>query len=145
MWGYVGARVRGGLVARAPTCVRCGGGGGGPVGADAPRDLRATRVRSGLAYAAGFAGLAVLFRPALSTLLLWNLGMRSEAGIALFFLTGLLAPAAVALGFAAGAALDRDRGKSGRPQALLGFLVGLWGTFDWLAEFVSLARYFGYV
>ena len=139
---YVGARVRGGLVTRAPggrCAAECC-----QARADAARTPPALRVRSGLAYAAGFAGLAVLFRPSVATLLLWHLGMQSTAGIVLFFLTGLVAPLALALGFAAGAALDRDRGKSGRPQAMFGFLVGLWGTFGWAAEFDSLARYLGY-
>ena len=143
MWVYVGARVRGGLAWRAPTCLRCGDGGGLAC-ADAARDVHAPRVRSGLAYAAGFAGLAVLFRPGLGTFFLWELGFHNTAGLVLYLLAGLVAPAALALGFAAGAALDRERGKSGRPQALLGFLVGLMGTFAWLAEVAAFARFLGY-
>lgn len=102
------------------------------------------RVRSGLAHAAGFAGLAVLFRPSLATLLLTHLGVQSAAVLSIFVLTGVVAPLAVALSFAAGASLDRAPEKSGRPQALFGFFVGLLGTVGWLAEVSHLRTAFGW-
>jgi len=97
-------------------------------------DASVPRVRSGLAHAAGFAGLLVLARPSLATLFLGTLGFHGTAGLLLFFLTGLIAPVALTLSFVAGASLDCAPEKSGRPQALLGFFVGLAGTIDWLAE-----------
>lgn len=142
MWAYVGARVRGGLARRAPEGLSPQDGGRFCV--EGVGESSAARVRSGLAYAAGFAGLAVIFRPSFVTLLLWHLEVNGAAGLLLLFLTGFLAPASLALGFAAGAALDREPGKSGRPQAMLGFLAGLVGTINWFAELRSWSEYLGY-
>ena len=141
-WTYVGARVRGGLARRAPEGLCPQDGGRFCVGAAG--ESYAPRVRSGLAHVAGFLGLAVIFRPSFATLLLWHLELHGAAWLLLLFLTGFLAPASLALGFAAGAALDREPGKSGRPQAMLGFLAGLVGTINWLAELKSWAEYLGY-
>jgi hypothetical protein len=142
VWACGGVILRGKRPARAPrgrrtAACRC-------AREDAARASDAPRVRSGLAHAAGFAGLAVLFRPSFATLFLWQLGFHGPAGLLLFMLTGLVAPASLALGFAAGAELDRAPGKSGRPQAMLGFFAGLLGTIGWAAELASWARLLGY-
>ena len=90
------------------------------------------RERSGLAYAAGYAGLLSLFRYSFLPLMrsdwwpAWTLG----AGLVLFF--NLLAPLALALSFAAAASLDGSPSKSGRPAALVGFSVGWLGSYSLL-------------
>jgi hypothetical protein len=151
----VGAEEGAGVWACGGVILRRKSGGRGPQGrragasdcarADDARTSFAPRVRSGLAHAAGFAGLAVLFRPAFATLFLWQLGFHGAAGLLLFLLTGLAAPAALALGFAAGVELDRSPWKSGRPQAMLGFLAGLLGTISWAAELAACLRFLGYL
>jgi hypothetical protein len=91
------------------------------------------RVRSGLAYAAGFAGVAYLFRYSFVSLTLSGWRPASALGAALFTLLSLLAPVALALAYAAGASLDRAPEKSGRLPAMFGFFVGLFGTAAWVA------------
>ena len=93
---------------------------------------RESRERSGLAYGAGFAGVLYLFRYSLAPLALSHAGAVSELATWLFLLLGLCAPLAIALAFAAGAALDRSPGKSGALPALFGLTVGMWGTAAWL-------------
>jgi hypothetical protein len=87
------------------------------------------RERSGLAHAAGYAGLLSLFRYSFNYLLVsgwwpaWALG----TGLVLFF--SLLAPLALALSFAAAVSLDRAPWKSGRLPALFGFALGWQGSY----------------
>lgn len=112
-------------------CSLCGarrppeGRGLAALGASALFAGEARESRSGLAYAAGFAGLFYLFKASAVSFALWWLGPQ---GAALAYLWGASAPAAMALGLAAAAELDRSPQTAGRPQALLGFTVGLWGT-----------------
>ncbi|HYY98700.1 MAG TPA: hypothetical protein VE642_08920 [Pyrinomonadaceae bacterium] len=91
---------------------------------------RAPRERSGLAHAAGFAGVFYLFGHSLAPLALSRWWAASGAWAWLVVALNLLAPLALALAFAAGASLDRSREKAGAMPALFGLVVGLWGTFD---------------
>jgi hypothetical protein len=90
------------------------------------------RERSGLAYAAGYAGLLSLFRYSFTCLTVsdwwpaWVLG----TGLTLFF--SLLAPLALALSFAAAVSLDHTPWKSGRLPALVGLLAGWFGSYTLL-------------
>ena len=90
------------------------------------------RERSGLAHAAGYAGLLSLFRYSFFYLMLsdwwpaWALG----AGLVLGF--SLLAPLALGLSFAAALSLDRAPSKSGRLPALVGFASGWVGSYQLL-------------
>jgi hypothetical protein len=95
---------------------------------------RAPRERSGLAYAAGFAGVLYLFRYSLAPLVFAQAGEVWTLAAALMLVWSLLAPAALALSFAAAASLDRSPQKSGRPQALFGFAVGWLGMLAWLSQ-----------
>jgi hypothetical protein len=90
------------------------------------------RPRSGLAYAAGFAGVAYLFQPSAAAL---ASGWLGPEGLWLAYLWGASAPVAMAFGLAAASDLDRAGGaKAGRPQALSGYLIGLWGTLVLISE-----------
>ena len=90
------------------------------------------RERSGLAYAAGYAGLLSLFRYSFTYLTMsgwwpaWALGKV----LVLFFC--LLGPLALALSFAAAVSLDRSPWKSGRLPALAGLLGGWLGSYKLL-------------
>jgi hypothetical protein len=90
------------------------------------------RERSGLAYAAGYAGLLSLFRYSFNYLSssgwwpAWMLG----TGLTLFF--SLLAPLALVLSFAAAVSLDRAPWKSGRLPAFFGFALGWLGSYTLL-------------
>jgi hypothetical protein len=99
---------------------------------DAAR-INAPRERSGLAYAAGFTGLAYLFRYSFAPLVTAH-AAGSSLAFGLFLLWSLSAPAAVLLAYAAGASLDRSREKSGTLPALLGLLIGLFGSVTLLFE-----------
>ena len=87
------------------------------------------RERSGLAHAAGYAGLLSLFQYSFLYLMLsawwpaWLLG----TGLVLAF--SLLAPLALGLSFAAALSLDRAPSKSGRLPALVGFTFGWAGSY----------------
>ena len=85
----------------------------------------ATRERSGLAHAAGFAGVLYLFRYSLTPLAMSQWG---AAGAWLVLALSLLAPLALVLAFAAGLSLDRSREKAGALPALFGLVVGWVGT-----------------
>jgi len=89
---------------------------------------RATRERSGLAYAAGFAGVGYLFRYSFAPLALPQAGRGWGLAAGLTFVWGMLA-----LSFAAAVSLDRSPWKSGRLPALFGFLVGWYGVAAWLS------------
>jgi hypothetical protein len=92
----------------------------------------APRERSGLAHAAGYAGLLSLFRYSFTYLTVsgwwpaWALG----TGLELAF--GLLAPLALLLSFAAAVSLDRSPLKSGRLPALVGLSCGWLGSYGLL-------------
>lgn len=87
------------------------------------------RERSGLAHAAGYAGVLSLFRYSFAYLTVsgwwpaWMLG----TGLALCF--SLLAPVALALSFAAAVSLERAPRKSGRLPLLVGFALGWQGSY----------------
>ena len=87
------------------------------------------RERSGLAYAAGYAGLLSLFRYSFTYLTVsgwwpaWVLG----TGLTLCF--AVLAPLSLVLSFAAAVSLDRAPSKSGRLPALVGFTAGWFGSY----------------
>lgn len=101
-------------------------------GADGLR--RPTRERSGLAYASGFAGVFYLFRYSLAPLALSQPGQEWGFAAGLMLVWGLLAPAALALSFAAAVSLDRSPPKSGMLPALFGFFVGWHGVAAWLSQ-----------
>ena len=86
------------------------------------------RERSGLAYAAGFAGLLYLFRLSAGAMGWEWFGIPAAAVGAVW---SAAAPAAMALSVAAVRDLERAPHKSGKAQALLGYLLGFWGTL-WL-------------
>lgn len=121
---------------------RVGGGAGQRLAARACAAVFAAegRARSGLAYGAGFAGIAYLFRPSLATPAVEWFGV---SGAAVLLLWGAAAPLAMALGLAAARELDRAPWKAGRAQAVLGYLVGLAGTLHLVAEAQSFWRVFG--
>jgi len=90
------------------------------------------RERSGLAYAAGYAGVLSLFRYSFAYLTAsgwwpaWMLG----TGLTLCF--SLLAPLALVLSFVAAVSLDRAPLKSGRLPTFLGFAFGWFGSYTLL-------------
>jgi len=103
------------------------------------RDGRVTRVRSGLAYVAGYAGVLYLFGYPFAPVALsrWWLG----PGALLLSAWSLFAPLALALAFAAAVSLDRSREKSGALPAMFGLVVGLVGTADLLYVLAPLLKY----
>ena len=101
------------------------------------RRLRAPRERSGLAHAAGFAGVLYLFSHSLAPSV-WTPMFVAWAWLAV---CGLFATLALALSFAAGVSLDRSRGKVGVLPALFGLAVGLLGTFDLLSLFAPYLKF----
>jgi hypothetical protein len=90
------------------------------------------RERSGLAYASGYAGMLSLFRYSFTYLTVsgwwpaWVLGK----GLVLAF--SLMAPLALLLSFAAAVSLDRTQEKAGRLPALVGLLLGWYGSYTLL-------------
>jgi hypothetical protein len=90
---------------------------------------RVTLERSGLAYAAGYAGLLSLFRYSFTYLTMSGWWPAWVLGKALVLLFCLLAPLALALSFAAAVSLDRAPWKSGRLPALLGCACGWLGSY----------------
>jgi hypothetical protein len=99
------------------------------------RIARAPRERSGLAHAAGFAGVLYLFTYSLAPLALSRWWAASASDALLVLAWNLFAPVALALAFAAGVSLDRSRGKVGALPALFGLVVGLIGTVNLLLTF----------
>jgi hypothetical protein len=90
------------------------------------------RERSGLAYAAGYAGLLSLFRYSFSYLMVSGWWPAWLLGTALTLCFSLLAPLALALSFAAALSLDRAPLRSGRLPALAGFSLGWTGSYTLL-------------
>lgn len=135
-------------------CARCGADAlrpHAPASAGAPPPTLAARAcaavfaseareRSGLAYASGFAGIVYLFRPSAAESALEWFG---TSGAAFLLVWGAAAPLAAALALAASHELDRAPWKVGRPQAVLGYLLGLSGTLQLIAEMRHFWRMFG--
>jgi hypothetical protein len=92
------------------------------------RLARVTRERSGLAHAAGFAGVLFLFCGPLARYAVSHWGLVADAAWWAAFACSLSAPLALGLAFAAGVSLDRSREKAGAMPALFGLVVGLSGT-----------------
>lgn len=90
------------------------------------------RVRSGLAYAAGYAGLLSLFHYPFIPFLLSHVRLETTLGTLLVTGFWVFAPLALVLAFAAGVSLDRSREKAGALPALFGFVVGLVGIVELL-------------
>jgi hypothetical protein len=90
------------------------------------------RERSGLAHAAGYAGLLSLFRYSFNYLVVSGWWPASVLGTALTLLFGLMAPLALVLSFAAAVSLDGAPWKSGRLPALVGFALGWQGSYTLL-------------
>ena len=90
------------------------------------------RERSGLAYAAGYAGLLSLFRYSFAYLTVSGWWPAWVLGKALVLAFSLLAPLALVLSFAAAVSLDRSQEKSGRLPALVGLLFGWFGSYTLL-------------
>lgn len=92
----------------------------------------APRERSGMAYAAGYAGVLSLFHYPFMPFALSH--MRLEAALGTLLVVGFwaFAPLALALSFAAGVSLDGSREKTGALPALFGFVVGLVGIVELL-------------
>lgn len=88
-----------------------------------------TRERSGLAYAAGYAGVLWLFRYSFNYLTVSGWWPARALGTALTLCFSLLAPLALVLSFAAAVSLDRAPLKSGRLPALAGLLGGWMGSY----------------
>src|SRR5688572_12901165 len=105
--------------------------------ARAPRTV--SRERSGLAHAAGFAGVLFLFNHSLAPLAFSLVGESAGLAAALLLALSLPAPLALALSFAAAAALDGSPRKSGALPALFGYAVGLFGSVKALYAFALWA------
>ena len=145
------------LVLESRTCGVCGasphgthegggvyvGGRGGTFFRESDRDvLRGVpRERSGLAHAAGFAGVLFLFRYSFMPLAFSGWWPAWAVGTALVFVFSLSGPLALVLSFAAGVSLDRSPEKSGRLPALFGLLVGWFGSYSLLFLLDDLRRW----
>lgn len=103
------------------------------------RPARVPRVRSGLAHAAGFAGVLYLFGYSVVPFALthWWFG----SGVSLVVAWRLFATLALVLAFASAVSLDRSRDKAGALPAMFGLVVGLWGTFGLLLMFEPWLRH----
>ena len=88
------------------------------------------RERSGLAYAAGYAGLLSLFRYSFVPLTMSGWWPASVLGWGLVLCFNLLAPLALVLSYAAAVSLDRSPWKSGGLPAVFGILVGWFGSYE---------------
>src|ERR1043165_9037039 len=99
------------------------------------RRVRAPRVRSGLAYAAGYAGVLYLFTCSLTPFAHARWGVASVSGALLVLVWNVFAPLALMLSFAAGVSLDRSHEKTGALPALFGLFVGMLGTVNLLLVF----------
>lgn len=99
---------------------------------DAFRELlkAGPRERSGLAYAAGYAGLLSLFRYSFTYLTMSGWWPAWTLGTALTLFFSLLAPLGLVLSFAAAASLDRSPREAGRLPALVGFSLGWAGSYS---------------
>ena len=87
------------------------------------------RERSGLAHAAGYAGLLSLFRYSFTYLTVSGWWPAWMLGTLLTLCFSLLAPLALVLSFCAAVSLDRSPWKAGRVPALVGLLTGWFGSY----------------
>ena len=94
--------------------------------------MRTPRERSGLSYAAGYAGVLSLFHYPLMPFALSHVRLETALGTLLVVGFWVFAPLALVLAFAAGVSLDRSREKAGALPALFGFVVGLVGIVELL-------------
>lgn len=90
------------------------------------------RERSGLAHAAGYAGLLSLFRYSFTYLTVSSWWPAWMLGTVLTLLFSLLAPLALVLSFASAVSLDREPWKSGRLPAFVGLVLGWFGSYTLL-------------
>ena len=90
------------------------------------------RERSGLAHAAGYAGLLSLFRYSFTYLTVSGWWPAWMLGTVLTLCFSLLAPLALVLSFAAAVSLDRAPSRSGRLPAVVGFTFGWFGSYTLL-------------
>ena len=114
--------------------------------------LGAVRYRSGLAAAAGFSGLALIFSRFSLAPLLWaqfprilDLNNPHEVQLATLFyilvpLPGLLAPLVLWLGMKARKDLKHHPEKSGRFQTGFALTIGLVGTLIMLREIYQVTK-----
>jgi hypothetical protein len=91
-----------------------------------------TRERSGLAHAAGYAGVLSLFRYSFAYLTMSGWWPAWMLGWGLVLCLSLLAPLALALSFAAAVSLERSPWKSGQLPVLVGFTLGWQGSYTLL-------------
>jgi hypothetical protein len=96
--------------------------------------VRAPRERSGMAYAAGYAGVLYLFHYSLAPLAFAQAGQEWALAASIMFVWSLLSLVALVLSFMAAVSLGRSPRKSGRLPALFGFFVGWFGLFAWLSR-----------
>jgi hypothetical protein len=94
--------------------------------------VRVPRERSGLSYAAGYAGVLSLFHYPFMPFALSHVRLETALGTLLVVGFWVFAPLALLLAFAAGVSLDRSREKAGALPALFGFVVGLVGIVELL-------------
>ncbi len=104
------------------------------------RFARAPRERSGLAHAAGFAGVLYLFRYSFMSFALSHVRLESSLGTLPAGVCSLFAPLALVLAFAAAVSLDRSPDKSGALPAIFGLVVGWIGTIWWAFLLLELLR-----
>jgi hypothetical protein len=104
------------------------------------RPTRAPRERSGLAHAAGFAGVLYLFRYSFMSFALSHVRLEAALGMLPAGVCSLFAPVALVLAFAAAVSLDRSCDKSGALPAIFGLVVGWIGTIRWVFLLLELLR-----
>jgi hypothetical protein len=116
------------------------------------RTITGVKDRSGLATAAGFAGLALVFSRFSVAPLLWaqfprilDVSNPYEAFLSKVFLLsiplpGLVAPLALILGMKAWLDLNRHTEKCGRIQAGFALIIGLVGTLIVASEIYQVAK-----
>ncbi len=101
------------------------------------------RERSGLAYAAGYAGLFSLFRYSFAPLTMSGWWPASALGWGFMLFFSILAPLALVLSFAAAFSLERTPWKSGSLPTLAGFLLGWQGAYTALFMFFKVWEWLG--
>lgn len=100
------------------------------------RGRRTDGPRSGLAYAAGYAGLAYLFQQSALTLFAGVFGPTSAAAFLFVLAWGLCAPLAVLLALFAAIKIDRSENLRGGLPAIIGFTLGFVGTLDMIVVLI---------
>ena len=115
-------------------------------------ESRPAKFRSGLAAAAGFSGLALIFSRFSIAPFIWSLfpgvfdvSRPDEANLAMLFLLliplpGMVAPVALWLGVKAWRDLNRHPGATGKIQAGFAAVIGLIGTIILLSEIYQVTK-----